>query len=69
MPKNNKTGDTLNIEHRKKNVKVIIGRVEPFVVAEVAHVILAKKMYKDFLIGELVKLGVIKVEIREVKGK
>ncbi len=62
MPKNNKAGDTLNAEHRKRNVKVIIGKVEPFVLAEVAHVILQKKMYTDFLIGELIKLDVLEIK-------
>ncbi len=62
MPKNKKAGETLNTEHRKRDVKVIIGKMEPYVIAEVSHVILPKKNYKDFLIGELIKLGVLKLE-------
>ena len=59
MPKNKKAGNLLNTEHRQKNVKVIISVMQPYVNEEIAHVILPKKRYIEWLINELQILGII----------
>ncbi len=55
-----KAGDILQTEHRKNNVKVIISKMEPFLQREIAHVILPKKNYIQWLINEMQELGLIR---------